>query len=577
MNRPVVRQFKQARGVLIAVISLSVPGTIVTLVQMALLSTVVSRVFLFHQQLRQLIPLLLLLSGSIVIHALLLWGREIVAQCGAVRIKTTLREQLLTHVMQLGPAYSKNERTGELVATASQGIETLDAYFSRYLPQIILSVLIPLMIVAYIFALDWASALLLLVTGPIIPLLMILVGSYAEKHIQHQWLALSRINAYLLDAIQGITTLKLFGQSQKEHERITRFSTALRERTMKTLRVAFLSGMVLEFLSAVAIGLIAVTLGVRLINGNITFEHAFLILLLAPEFYRPLRELGVHRHAGLEGNIAAQRIYEILDTPLPVKIGTISTKVPARQLTITMTDIAYTYPGQERSAVQGVSLTLPAGSCTALIGKSGAGKSTLVNLLLRFIDTQNGTISANGIDLQALSTETWREYIALVPQHPYLFYDSVRANIRLARPMASDQEIEQAAQLAGATEFISRLPQGYTTEIGERGIRLSAGQAQRIAIARAFLKDAPLLILDEPTSSLDPLSERLISTALKQLMQGRTVLVIAHRYNTINMADYIAVLDTGRLIEVGKREDVLRKQDAYSYFMRQQEKAQVTP
>lgn len=577
MNRPVVRQFKQARGVLIAVISLSVPGTIVTLVQMTLLSTVVSRVFLFHQQLRQLIPLLLLLSGSIVIHALLLWGREIVAQCGAVRIKTTLREQLLTHVMQLGPAYSKNERTGELVATASQGIETLDAYFSRYLPQIILSVLIPLMIVAYIFALDWASALLLLVTGPIIPLLMILVGSYAEKHIQHQWLALSRINAYLLDAIQGITTLKLFGQSQKEHERITRFSDALRERTMKTLRVAFLSGMVLEFLSAVAIGLIAVTLGVRLINGNITFEHAFLILLLAPEFYRPLRELGVHRHAGLEGNIAAQRIYEILDTPLPVKIGTISTKVPARQLTITMTDIAYTYPGQERSAVQGVSLTLPAGSCTALIGKSGAGKSTLVNLLLRFIDTQNGTISANGIDLQALSTETWREYIALVPQHPYLFYDSVRANIRLARPMASDQEIEQAAQLAGATEFISRLPQGYTTEIGERGIRLSAGQAQRIAIARAFLKDAPLLILDEPTSSLDPLSERLISTALKQLMQGRTVLVIAHRYNTINMADYIAVLDTGRLIEGGKREDVLRKQDAYSYFMRQQEKAQVTP
>src|SRR5439155_5381798 len=245
-------------------------------------------------------------------------------------------------------------------------------------------------------------------------------------------------------------------------------------------------------------------------------------------------------------------------------------------LTITFTGVTYTYPGSERPALTEINLALPAGTCTALVGRSGAGKSTLVNLLLRFMDTQSGRITANGISLTDLPVEAWREYVALVPQRPYLFYGSVSANIRLARPGAGDDELMRAAEFAGATEFINRLPQGYATEIGERGTRLSAGQAQRIAIARAFLKDAPLLVLDEPTSSLDPKSEMLIRQALERLMHNRTVLVIAHRYNTIASAEQIAIMEHGKIVEIGKPERLLQQDGSYTQLMEMYRKVRVT-
>ena len=564
MNKGLFRQIKNARSTLTFTIIFGVLGAVVMIAQMAFLSRIVDRVFLAHESLAQISSLLFLLPGVIIVRAGLVWAREVSAQQGAIRVKSELRERLFAHLLQLGPAYSKGERTGELVATMSDGIERLDAYVSRYLPQAALSVLVPLLIVAFILSLDWTSALLLLVTGPIIPLLMVLVGSYAEGHIQRQWIALSRMSAHFLDVVQGLPTLQLFGRSGAERERIARVSERFRDKTMKVLRVAFLSGAVLEFLTAMAIGLVAVTLGVRLLDGGISFEQAFLVLLLAPEFYRPLRELGVHRHAGMEGKAAAGRILEILETPVTVRPVSMSSKRPGGQLTITFTGVTYTYPGAHRPALTGIDLTLPAGTCTALVGRSGAGKSTLVNLLLRFMDAQGGRITANGISLTELPVESWRECVALVPQRPYLFYGSVSANIRLACPDASDDEVVRAAEFAGATEFIKRLPQGYATEIGERGTRLSAGEAQRIAIARAFLKDAPLLVLDEPTSSLDPESEMLIRRALQRLMHDRTVLVIAHRRNTIANAEQIVVLENGRLVEVGGYADLLRPDGSYS-------------
>jgi ABC-type multidrug transport system fused ATPase/permease subunit len=294
----------------------------------------------------------------------------------------------------------------------------------------------------------------------------------------------------------------------------------------------------------------------------------------------------------MEGKAAAQRIVEILETPAPVvrqasfdrqkcsgipggyqvlphdsppaRTGAISDKRSQNQLTIAFTGVTYTYPGSERPALDDIHLALPAGTCTALVGRSGAGKSTLVNLLLRFMDVQHGQIAVNDIPLAELPVEAWREYVALVPQRPYLFYGNVFANIRLARPNASDDEVEQAAELAGVMEFIRKLSQGFATEIGERGVRLSAGQAQRIAIARAFLKDAPLLILDEPTSSLDAKSELLIRQALKRLTRNRTVLVIAHRYNTIANANQVAVLADGKLVEVGEPAALLQHEGIYT-------------
>jgi ATP-binding cassette subfamily C protein CydD len=457
------------------------------------------------------------------------------------------------------------------VATASEGIERLDPYISRYLPQIYLSVLAPLLILLFIFPLDWSSAVLLLITAPIIPLLMFLIGSYAEQHMQRQWLALSRMSAHFLDVIQGLTTIKLFGREMAERERIARISEGFRTKTMQVLRIAFLSGGVLEFMTTAAIGLVAVTLGIRLLNRGISFEDAFLVLLLAPEFYRPLRDLGTHRHAGMEGKASAQRIAELLETPLPVQsVAATSEQRPEQSLTLTLTDLSYTYPDVAAPALQDVTLTLRSGTCTALVGRSGAGKSTLVNLLLRFLDAQGGSISVNGLPLTALPVEQWREYIALVPQRPYLFAGSVAANIRLARPAASFEEIERAAEQAGAMEFIQHLPQGFETEIGEQGGRLSAGQLQRLALARAFLKDAPLLILDEPTSHLDPESEALFRRSLERLLPGRTALIIAHRYNTIANADQVAVLDAGRLVECGSPASLLADDSTFARLVESQ-------
>ena len=543
---------------------LGVLGAAATIAQMALLSKVVDRVFLDGESLGQVGTLLLLLLGAVVLRSGLLWLREISAERGAIYVKGELRERLFAHLMHLGPGYTKGERTGELVATAVEGTERLDAYVGRYLPQMALSALVPLLVAAYVLPFDWISAVLLLVSAPAIPVLMVLVGSHAEKHMQRQWSALSRMSAHFLDVLQGLSTLKAFGRGAAERERVAKVSDEFRERTLKVLRYAFLSGFVLEFIATLSIALVAVALGVRLLIGSIAFEPAFLVLLLAPEFFRPLRELGVYRHAGMEGKAAAERIFEILNTPAPVSPGSgAATKLGGR-LEIELSDVEYTYPESGRPALSGINLTLPAGSCTALVGRSGAGKSTLVNLLMRFVEPEQGRISANGTPITDLPVELWRENLALVPQRPYLFYGTVLENIRLARPEATQEEVERAAELAGAAEFIDRLPQGYDTGIGERGVRLSGGEAQRLAIARAFLKDAPVLIMDESTSSLDPESERLIGDALELLMRDRTVLVIAHRLNTVYRADYIAVLDDGYLVETGTHAELIEREGPYA-------------
>jgi ATP-binding cassette, subfamily C, bacterial CydD len=556
---------KPLRGILAFTIMLGMLSAIATIAQMTLLSGVVNAVFLSHKGLTQVLLPLALLPGVLILRASLLWGREVTTQRAAILLKASLRERVFAHLLQLGPVWSSGERTGELAAVVNEGIERLDASISRYLPQLVLSIVVPLLIIVVILLVDWFSAVLLLVTGPIIPLLMFLVGSYTEKRIQAQWAALSRMSAHFLDVMQGLTTLKLFGRSQAQQERIARVSDRFRDKTLQVLRYAFLSGAVLEFMTMMAIGVIATTLGVRLLNHGITFGSAFLVLLLTPEFYRPLQELGVQRHAAMEGEAAAKRIFEILEAPLPTRVGpVVDASIPAGSITIDITDLSYTYPGKERYALDHISLSLPANTCTALVGRSGAGKSTLVNLLMRFMDATSGTISANGVSITALSPDTWRQYVALVPQRPYLFYGTVRDNIRLARSGANDSEVMQAAVLAGVTAFIDELPHGFDTQVGEQGMRLSAGQAQRVAIARAILKNAPILILDEPTSSLDPHSEALIRQSLTTLMRDRTVLVIAHRYNTIAQADRVIVLEGGRVAGAGVPDALTRSDDVYS-------------
>lgn len=565
MGGDLLRRIPPARPYLAATVVVGLLVAIVTVAQMAFLSEIVDRTFLEGGGSEQTFTLLSLLAATAVLRAGLLWVRETTAQRGAIRVKNDLRERLFAHVLHLGPAYARSERSGELATTLTEGVERLDPYFARYLPQVILSVCVPLLIAGYILPGDAASAVLLVVTAPVIPVMMVLVGSYAEEHTRRQWIALSRMGAHFLDAMQGLPTLKVFGRVASEEEKVERVSGEFRERTLKVLRFAFLSGLVLEFMTAAAIALVAVVLGVRLINGAISFQDAFLVLLLTPEFYRPLRELGVHRHAGMEGKAAAERIFEILDTPVPAD-GTLQENL-AGGLEISFSGVRFAYPGRDLPALDGLTLTLPAGSRTAVVGRSGSGKSTLAGLILRFLEPDEGVISANGVPVGDLPAETWREHVALVPQRPHLFYGSVLENIRLARPDASRSEVERAAELAGAARFIRRMPHGYDTQIGERGQRLSGGEAQRLAIARAFLKDAPLLVMDEPTSSLDPESERLVRDALESLARGRTSLIVAHRLNTVRTAERIVVLHEGRVAQTGTHAGLLERKGHYSLLV----------
>lgn len=556
-----------ARFLLALTVFLGILGAMATIAQMALLSTIVARVFLDHQNLARVMPAVMALLGALLARAIVSWCAGVIAQQGASRVKIGVRDRVVTHLMRLGPAFVGDEHAGELVTTTVEGVERLDPYYRLYLPQVALSVLVPLIIAGSVLPWDWISATILVGTAPVILIVMIAAGSYTRQHAQRQWTALSSMSAHFLDTLQGLPTLRLFSLGKAQRNSVARVSEEYGRRTLKVLRLAFISGLVLEGMTAVSIGLIAVELGVRLLRGAIAFQPAFMILLLTPEFYKPLRDLGAHRHAAMEGRAAAERLFAILHMPVPLRQDQAS--VPPRirldgPPAIELSALTYHYPTATTMAIDGVSMTLAAGTRTALVGPSGSGKSTIVNLLMRFLDPQSGAMTVDGQRIDALSVDDWRAMIALIPQRPYLFAGTIRDNIALTRPQATPREIERAAALAGAAEFIACLPRGYETPVGERGTRLSGGQAQRVAIARAFLKDAPLLIMDEPTSNLDPLGEDVVRQALARLMEGRTVLVVAHRLNTVRDADQIIVLDRGRIQEQGRHDDLLARNGAYA-------------
>ncbi|WP_111748458.1 thiol reductant ABC exporter subunit CydD [Salinisphaera orenii] len=473
----------------------------------------------------------------------------------AARIKQAVRQRLVGHIDSLGPGWSQRQASGDVANTLIDGVESLEAYYANYLPQIALAGFIPLAILVFVFPVDWVSGLIMSITAPLIPLFMIIIGKGAERMNQRQWRRLARMSAHFFDAIEGLSTLKLFNASRREAAVVARIADDYRETTMRVLRVAFLSSLMLEFLATLSIAMVAVYIGFRLYYGQMAFLPGLFVLLLAPEFYRPLRDMGTQYHARMEAIGASEQIVEILNTEPPASSTDSTDRSVQTPLTVCFRDVGFAYE-TDYPVLAGIDFSLASGQRVALVGPSGSGKTTIANILLGFAVPGAGTVEVNGVDRRQLSADAWLSQVAWLPQSPTLFHGTVGDNIRLGVPDAIDAAVERAAELANAAGFIADLPQGYETLVGDRGQGLSGGQIQRIALARAFLKDAPLVVLDEPGTSLDPETEALVTESIERLARDRAVLVVAHRLDTVERADAVLVLDDGRIVEQGNPDEL---------------------
>lgn len=565
---------------------------VVIVAQAALLSRVVDQAFLGGAPLPALWSLLVALAGAAALRALLAWLQEDLAQRASARVRLAVRDHLVRRVLALGPRYAAGERAGELANTLLGGVEVLDAYVAQYLPQAALAALVPGIVLAAVLWKDPLSALVLALSYPLVPLFMWLIGSAAEARTRRQWQLLSRLAARFQDALAGLTTLKAFSRVEDELRLLEGVNERHRVVTLEVLRLAFVSALVLEALATLGTAVVAVEVGLRLLYARLAFGEALFVLVLAPDFYRPLRALGAAFHAGMAGREAARRMAAIHESEGPLAapgllageaseaMRTDLSRPPERVAAVDdarrreassraaaprvrFDAVSFSYQPGRGSALDGVTLEIPPGETLALVGPTGAGKTTAAQLLLRFLEPGAGRILVDGAPLAERTPEEWRRHVAWVPQQPRLFHASLRDNLLLARGDASGAELDRALSLAGLDALVRSLPRGLDTPLGEGGERLSGGEAQRVALARAFLKDAPLLVLDEPTAQLDLRTEALVLGAVRRLRQGRTVLLVAHRLTTVAAAERVAVLSGGRLVEQGSPGALARSGTIY--------------
>jgi thiol reductant ABC exporter CydD subunit len=506
-----------------------------------LLAETVAGAFAHREDLAQLRAPIMLLLAAIVARAALSWGAERAAHRASSRAKSELRTALVERIAELGPARLENQRTGALAVLATHGIDALDGYFSRYLPQVFLAAIVPITVIAVVSGLDWISAAIIAVTIPLIPLFMALVGASTGERTERLIHTLQRMAGHFLDAVAGLPTLKVFGRAKAQAKAIGEMTDRYRLTTMLTLRIAFLSSLVLELLATISVALVAVAVGLRLLGGHLDLRTALFVLVLAPEAYLPLRLLGTNFHASAEGMKAAEQVFAVLEQPLPPR-GAVTVMPGPSASGISVRDVEVTFPGRGQPALRPLSFTVDPGEVVALVGPSGCGKSTLLGVLLGLIPPDSGSVRVDGFDLQELDIDSWRSRLAWVPQHPHLFAASLSENVRLGRPDAPTSDVARAVADAGLEEVVDRLPRGLDTRLGERGAGLSAGEQQRVALARAFLMDAPLLLLDEPTANLDGATEQAVLGRIRRLVVGRTVLLVAHRPELVALADRVVSL-----------------------------------
>jgi thiol reductant ABC exporter CydD subunit len=506
-----------------------------------LLATLIAGAFVDGKDLDQLkLPFSILLA-VFFLRALVAWAQELAGNRCSAQVKSMLRDALVRRAVVLGPDGQITGRSGDLATLAVRGIDALDAYYGRYLPQVVLAAVVPLIVLVAVFSADWVSGAIMLATLPLVPIFMALVGMETQARTDRQLKALQVLSGHFLDVVRGLPTLKVFGRSRAQFATIRTVADSYRQKMMAALKVTFLSSLVLELLASVSVALVAVAIGLRLLAGHLSLQTSLFVLVLAPEAYLPLRHLGAEFHASAEGSSAAQQVFDVLDQPAPARGWRTDIPDPA-YVAISFESVGFTYPGRDQPALDSVTFEVRPGEVLALTGPSGCGKTTLLAMLLGFIQPGAGAVLVGDADLATLDPDAWRKVIAWAPQRPHLFAGTIADNVRLGRPDASDLEVEVALADAGLSDLVAALPHGVGTRLGERGSGISAGERQRVALARAFLRDPRLLLLDEPTANLDGKTEADVLDAVARLARGRTVVMVAHRPALLALADRVVDL-----------------------------------
>lgn len=509
--------------------------------QAALMAYVVSEAFIGGATLAELRTPLILLAVVALGRAALAGGFELTGRVGAVRVLAELRERVVEHVLVAQP--ERSERSGDLAAAAVQGVDALENYFARYLPQVILTALVPPVILVVAAYNNLPAAIVLLLTAPLIPVFMILIGRSAEDATRARWKTLSLLSSHFLDVVRGLPTLRAHGRARHQQQVMEQVGTRFKEETMETLRIAFLSAFVLEMMAMIGTGLVAAVVGVQLAGGSLGFQAGLTVLILAPELYQPFRQVGVQYHAAADGVAAAETIFDVLDRPAAVTTPTDPVAPPSPAAAdIVFAGVSHTYA--DRSEVlHEFDLTIPAGDTLALVGESGAGKSTIASLAMRLADPSSGAITCGGVDLRDVDPSEWHSLIAWLPQRAHIFAASLRENVLLgARSQSDDAAAIDALHAVGLDDLVAALPDGLDTRLGAGGRELSLGEQQRVGLARVIARRAPLVVLDEPTAYLDRQSVAVVERAIADRFRSSSVLLITHDSRTAELADHVVEL-----------------------------------
>lgn len=538
-----------------------------------LLATLLHELIIEQVSRSSLTTYFLLLIATVALRAVLVWLREQAGFIYGATIRQSIRQKVLNRLEALGPAWIQGKPAGSWATMILEQIDDMQDFYARYQPQMMLAVTVPLLILAAVFPINWIAGLILFVTAPLIPIFMALVGMGAAEANRRNFIALARLSGNFLDRLRGLDTLRLFHRAEAETEQIRQASEDFRSRTMDVLKLAFLSSAVLEFFASVSIAVAAVYFGFSYL-GELNFGHygtpvtlfaGFLVLILAPEFFQPLRDLGTYYHAKAQAIGAAETLETFLNAETDAAPAAAEKKASLNisdNVTLQATNLEILSPDGHPLAGP-LSFSLSPGHKVAIVGHSGAGKSSLLNLLLGFLPYR-GSLTVNGTELKALSAEQWRQNLSWVGQNPHLPERTLRENITLSSPDASEEQIAQAVRRAYVDEFLPRFPEGLETEVGDGAARLSVGQAQRVAVARALLSPCHLLLLDEPTASLDANSERLVMAALNDAAERQTTLLVTHRLEDTARFDEIWVMDKGQIIQQGDYQTLSRSPGAFA-------------